>query len=272
VRALTELPNGDLVAAGDFITDGTGLRPLNLVARWDGSAWQPFGSGLAGNPGASVRALLVLPDGDLLAGGDFRQASGGTARGVARWNGTAWQAVDGGVDGTVLALTQLRDGEVVAGGDFSLAGGLDAAHLARLRSSCPATAVAYGAGCAATTGTLRLVAASQPWIGSTFRSSCSRVPTTAIGVEVLGLQALQVPLATLHPAAGAGCLLLARPDAWILRLPSNGAIDCIFQVPNVTALIGMLLHQQVVVGDGNAALTITSLASSNGLLLTVGVF
>ena len=41
--ALTVLPNGDLVAGGNFATAG-GVTE-NRIARWDGSSWAPFGSG-----------------------------------------------------------------------------------------------------------------------------------------------------------------------------------------------------------------------------------
>ena len=81
VRAIAELADGTLVIGGEFVTDG--LRPLNLTARWDGSAWQPLGAGLAGGLSAGVHALLALPDGDLLAGGEFRFASGYPANSIA---------------------------------------------------------------------------------------------------------------------------------------------------------------------------------------------
>lgn len=63
VRALTTLPNGDLVAGGDFTTAG-GVA-ANRIARWDGTAWSPLGTGMDD----SVGALTILPNGDLIAGG-----------------------------------------------------------------------------------------------------------------------------------------------------------------------------------------------------------
>lgn len=271
VRALAELPNGDLVIGGDFQADGDGLRTLPLVARWDGANWQPFGTGLQGNPGASVRTLLVLPDGDLLAGGDFLQAGGTPARGVARWNHAAWEPVDGGVDGTVLSLCLMPDGDVVAAGNFAVAGGGDSAHLARLRPGCPASAISYGQGCNGNSGLLTLTATGRPWIGGAWQSRCNRVSPTGIGIELLGAQPTHAPLASLHPAGGAGCLLLANPDVLQLRLPQNGVIDTRIQLANEPALVGMRLHQQFVVGEVTTGLLITSLASSNALALVVGV-
>lgn len=105
VRALTVMPNGELIAAGDFVTAG-GL-PANRVARWTGAAWAPLAAGL----NATVFALAVLANGDLVAG---------TANGVVRWNGMAWSAVGGGATSlwSVQALAVMSNGDLVAGGHF----------------------------------------------------------------------------------------------------------------------------------------------------------
>ncbi|HEX5051589.1 MAG TPA: hypothetical protein VFZ65_07455 [Planctomycetota bacterium] len=272
VRALAELPNGDLIAAGDFVNDGTLVRPLHLIARWDGADWQPLGEGLGGDPGASVRTVLVLPDGDLIVGGDFQTAGGYPARGVARWDGTSWHEVDGGIDGTVLTLAQLPDGDLFAGGNFAAAGGHHAAHFARLRTDWPAASVAYGAGCAGQYGNLGLEAATLPWLGSTYRAVCYSVSATAFGLELFGLSPTQLSLATLHPAAGPGCSLLTNPELAMLRLPQGGTIDASLALPNAATLLGAQVYQQVLVGELGPGLAITGLASSNGLALVLGAF
>src|SRR5262245_14518702 len=59
VRALTTMPNGDLVAGGSFSTAG-GVS-ANYVARWNGTNWSAVGSGF----NASVGALTTMPNGDL---------------------------------------------------------------------------------------------------------------------------------------------------------------------------------------------------------------
>jgi hypothetical protein len=84
VRALT-VYEGELIAGGDF-TLASGA-PCNRVARWDGSAWQPLGSGTDGR----VEALCVY-NGELIAGGQFMTASGETCHGIARWDGGVWPA------------------------------------------------------------------------------------------------------------------------------------------------------------------------------------
>ena len=88
-----------LVIGGDFITAGG--TTVNRIARWDGTAWQPFGSGMtlvsAGPPG--VTGLTVLPAsfgalaGQLVATGYFDSAGGTPAASIARWDGAAWHAL-----------------------------------------------------------------------------------------------------------------------------------------------------------------------------------
>ena len=52
----------------------------------------------------TVRALAVLPNGDLIAGGDFTTAGGTTVNSIARWNGAAWSALGAGMNNFVTAL------------------------------------------------------------------------------------------------------------------------------------------------------------------------
>jgi hypothetical protein len=108
VRALLARTNGDLLAAGQFSVIG-GVGASN-VARWSGSTWVPFGSGLNG----PVNALALMPNGDVVAGGEFT-ASGATPMSrVARWDGVTWTAMGSGVDATVTSLAVLPSGDVVA--------------------------------------------------------------------------------------------------------------------------------------------------------------
>jgi hypothetical protein len=148
---LTFLPNGNLVAGGSFTTVG-GIA-ANNVARWNGSAWSAFGSGIMFGAGFSdVQALAVLPNGDLFAGGYFNIAGGSFASFIARWNGSTWSALGSGTTGEVIALVALPNGDVVAGGQFTTAGGGAASNIARWNGS---TWSALGGG---TSGVVRALA------------------------------------------------------------------------------------------------------------------
>jgi trimeric autotransporter adhesin len=135
VLCLLTLPNGDLIAGGGFVMAGGG--PVNNIARWDGSSWSPLGTGMAG--GASnnnVNALGLLPNGDVVAVGNFVSAGGVTSNGVARWDGANWHDYAGGITFLlpflgVQAVTVLPDGDIVVGGLFATVGGVSASNVAR---------------------------------------------------------------------------------------------------------------------------------------------
>ena len=136
VFALTTSANGDLIAGGLFTTAG-GIS-ANNIARWNGSAWSALGSGTTttGFGGAMVLALAALPNGDVVAGGNFPTAGGVSANCIARWDGGGWSAFGSGLafpssDALVSALATLPNGDLIAGGRFSMAGGLPASNIAR---------------------------------------------------------------------------------------------------------------------------------------------
>lgn len=130
VTALASLPNGNLVAGGDFTTAGGVV--VNSVARWNGTAWSPLASGVWGGPVAGqVHALAVMPNGDLIAGGNFDWAGASATNFIARWNGTTWFPLGAGISNPVGALAVLPNGNLVAGGNFLTAGGLVANSIAR---------------------------------------------------------------------------------------------------------------------------------------------
>jgi len=87
-----------LVIGGSFASVG-GVA-ANGIARWDAEAgWQPMGSGIGGGFSPNVFALRTFNDGSgdkLYAGGRFASL-GGVSGLIARWTGTAWQPVGGGI-------------------------------------------------------------------------------------------------------------------------------------------------------------------------------
>lgn len=112
VLAMTVDAGGDLVVAG--LLPGFGYNPA--VARWNASGWQLLGGPFTGNPNlpVSIRAIAALPNGDLAVGGCFSSAGSTPANRVARWNGSAWQAL-GNLGGTqVLGLKVAANGDLLA--------------------------------------------------------------------------------------------------------------------------------------------------------------
>ncbi len=142
VTALAVFDDGSgaaLYASGGFDT-AYGLR-VNSIARWDGTSWQP----LAGPHGVGLDepafALEVWDDGGgeaLFVGGWFAVAGGVEVNGVAKWDGTEWEALSGpagvGTDGVVRAFEVWDDGTgpaLFAGGTFNDAGGIFTNHIAK---------------------------------------------------------------------------------------------------------------------------------------------
>jgi hypothetical protein len=140
IRALAVYDDGAgpaLYAGGRF--SSVGGVAASMVARWDGTAWAPLGSGT----NDTVWALAVYDDGAgpaLYAGGQFTLAGGVAASGIARWNGTSWSALGSGLAYTwpeflrVRALAVYDDGSGPAlhvGGAFSTAGGVYANGIAK---------------------------------------------------------------------------------------------------------------------------------------------
>ena len=116
--------------------------PAGLVARWDGTSWHALGGGLSGSDFPRVRTLKVWDDGTgpaLYAAGRFDMAGGQPVDNVARWDGTSWSPVGGGVDGPPGVIVEdlevfddLQTGPALfACGSFTTAGGAPAMNLAR---------------------------------------------------------------------------------------------------------------------------------------------
>ena len=125
--------NGDLYAGGFFTTAG-GVA-ANNVARWNGTAWSPLGTGTSNGVGSTVFALALASNGEVYVGGEFTTAGGAAANRVARWNGTSWSplgtGVSNGPNDYVFALALASNGNVYIGGQFTAAGGVAASNVAR---------------------------------------------------------------------------------------------------------------------------------------------
>ena len=113
-----------LVIVGQFYYAGKAAG--DGIAQWDpatgvwstlGPGFSPFGGGL------SPHAVAAGANGELYVGGWLVIPGGGVPY-VARWTGSSWVALGGGLDGLVWSLMVMPNGDVIAGGDMS-------GHIAR---------------------------------------------------------------------------------------------------------------------------------------------
>ncbi|MCU0867811.1 MAG: hypothetical protein MUC36_28835 [Planctomycetes bacterium] len=263
VRALAVLPNGDLLAGGGFVLGGSVLAQ---VVRWNGITW----SAVAGGPLLAVTSIAVLPNGGFLVGSDLF-GQGLSPVWLARWNGSGWSAVNLGVDRFVDALAFHPSGEVFVGGRFTTAGGVVSPGVARLSTTCPATANANGTGCTGAGGLNVLVASSLPWVGSTCRMIASGLPAASLAIAVTGWSSVSIPLAAILPQGSPGCALLANPDLFAAVTTGAGKVPVALTIPNSVALSGVVVHQQVVALQIVAG-SIAAATSTNALTLQCGAF
>jgi hypothetical protein len=242
VFAVLPLPNGDVIAGGDFAR--ADRVSAHDVARWDGFEWQPLGTGTGPITTATkVLALARMPNGDLVAAGDFTTMDGQPCARIARWNGTSWLPIGSGINGPVSELLVMPNGDLIAAGTFNQAGTQVADRIARWDGS---TWSAVGNGLAAgailglavlpngdlvvggthTLGLMRLVAGawqSLPGFDTTFSStyrSLAVLPNGSLAVSgnfrisgvVHGLAIVTGAVATPFPqpfASTSGILLAA---------------------------------------------------------------
>jgi hypothetical protein len=140
--------NGRVYAATAWDPDANGPQPevlvvggcfsvagdvtVNNIASWDGSNWQPLGSGVGSISSSNYVFALTVYNNELIAAGTFTSAGGVDANYIAAWNGSTWQPLGGGIDGYSPGVHTLTvyNGELIAGGSFTTAGAVDANHIA----------------------------------------------------------------------------------------------------------------------------------------------
>jgi len=115
INALAKYDDGSgekLYAAGAFTTAGTSTAAR--IAVWDGTEWQPLGTGLQ-----STCFTLAVFNGKLYAAGDFTLAGGVTVERIASWNGSTWAALPGA---TFTGNTRRPEAMVVFNNELIIAG------------------------------------------------------------------------------------------------------------------------------------------------------
>src|SRR5690606_30771476 len=108
------------------------------VMKGDGESWTQIGGYFTGGLyGPACTAIAFDRDGNLYAGGTFTAVEGHAAGYVARWNGSAWEALGDGLSSESMAApgvqTLVLDAADVlyAGGAFNKAAGAPANQVAR---------------------------------------------------------------------------------------------------------------------------------------------
>lgn len=155
VKNIVKWTGNDWATVGDGIADGT-VRTIvanseyvyvggnfkqvdgkqaNYIAAWKKSAqtWLTLGSGFSqqsASLSASVLTLTFAANGDLIAGGDFTKSGSTSINNLARWNGSAWAPLGGGVNGIVTTL-YANANNIYVSGSFDKAGTTDVYALAR---------------------------------------------------------------------------------------------------------------------------------------------
>ena len=253
-------PTGlSVMTSGDLVATGYGLP----IRRWNGVAWTDL------MPGSHVvGGMASLPNGDLLAAGQFDLPIASDE--VRRWNGIGWARLGGNnaqASGGPLAV--LPAGGVAFGGTI-IEGGSVVSGFARYLSTCPATAIGNGSGCPGSGGPTSYAATALPWLGATFRARGSNLPSNALVVVVTGFGTVDLPLPSALPPSAASCRLLVTPDALSVAVAS-GTLDTELVVPNVSTLLGLVVHEQLV-AFATAGAQWTAPTSSNALMLTLGTY
>jgi hypothetical protein len=108
----------------------SGNSPVKRVARWDGTHWQPLGEGVNDPSGWPVVYAIAFFRGDLYIAGGFYYAGGQLVNHIARWDGSQWHSLNGGVNGGGAVALTVSGGRLYVGGGFDSAGGVAANKIA----------------------------------------------------------------------------------------------------------------------------------------------
>ncbi|MEC9373252.1 MAG: hypothetical protein VYC34_05380 [Planctomycetota bacterium] len=127
--------NGEALYIGGNYVDMGGAGGPDFITRWDGTSFSEVGGTIGGIGVALIVLDIEVFQGDLYIGGRFTEVGGVAASHIARWDGTQWHDVGGGITGTqVIDMAVADDGSgpaLFVGGSFTAAGGVPATRLAK---------------------------------------------------------------------------------------------------------------------------------------------
>lgn len=110
---------GGLVYISGMFT-AVGTQSAGHIAAWDGNYWSSLrGPGqLDGAVNGTVNAIAARGDCGVYIGGLFNYAGNIVANNVAHFDGSRWNPLGAGLEGSISALAVAPDGTLYAGGDF----------------------------------------------------------------------------------------------------------------------------------------------------------
>ena len=161
--------NGSDLYVGGTCTNAYGV-PVPKIVKWNGSSWSELGTGVSGgfyfhDYYPTVYAMAVS-GADVYVGGNFTYAGGVSANGIAKWDGSSWSAVGGGMNEAVRAIAA-SCGHIYVGGDFLTAGVLTANHIAKWDGTGWGV---FGSGVGGPVGGVA-VSGSDVYVGGSFRNA-----------------------------------------------------------------------------------------------------
>lgn len=121
---------GTLYVTGQFTTAGGGAA-AGIASLTSAGTWAALSTGLTGSTGFGFGLTTGLNGTDIYVGGDFTTAGGVSAADIAKWNGSAFEALGSGVNGDVRNVITAPNGDIYASGDFTTAGGITVNYIAR---------------------------------------------------------------------------------------------------------------------------------------------
>jgi hypothetical protein len=130
-QVVTKYNQNEVVFAGNFeLPSDSGVFNNYLLAFWDGSGWSIQAPGSINLFNSENIYSICAVGTDIYIGGNFSTLNSSQIAYLAKWDGTHWSEVGGGVNGPVLALT--TDGtNLWVGGHFSQVGGITANNIAK---------------------------------------------------------------------------------------------------------------------------------------------
>jgi hypothetical protein len=114
-----------LYAVGDFA--GPPGMPLGTFAKWDGTSWSAFGSGLEVDVN-NLAAVAASGETVYIAGAVWTGTN--WDRFLQKWDGTAWSALPWDVDDYIYVLAAYND-ILYVGGSFTAVGAVSARNVAK---------------------------------------------------------------------------------------------------------------------------------------------